>query len=204
MEIAGEEISSRELLKKILRDRPFYDQSGGGVTFSGGEPLCQLEFLREINDLCRSAGIHTALDTSGYYNNREEFIEICSRFNLVLYDLKLLDKRKHIKYTGVGNDIILKNLQELAMQHENVRIRYPLVQGVNDADEDIIALSGFLADLKQIQNIDILPYHSMAKEKWKKVGLDYKLKNIKKLTKDRVKLIVMKLEKSGLNIQIGG
>lgn len=172
-EMSGRYESVDALLQVIEDERPFFDQSGGGVTFSGGEPLLHAEFLVEILDACGRLQIHRTVDTCGLAKT-SSLLEVAKRTDLFLYDLKLMDPDRHRKWTGAGNKRILKNLRALAASGAEIQIRIPLIRGVNDDDENIEATAAFIADLPgPARKISLLPYHDVAAGKFAKLGRDY-------------------------------
>ena len=144
IEISGKVSSVAEIIHEIEKERVFFDQSGGGVTFSGGEPLLQPEFLIELLDECGSRGIHRAVDTAGFVNT-DIILEVARRTDLFLYDLKMMDSEKHRKWVGVPNEKILENLKALSGTGAKIIIRIPLIGGVNDDTENIEATARFVA-----------------------------------------------------------
>jgi len=173
-EMSGRYETVSELIRVIENERPFFDQSGGGVTFSGGEPLLYPEFLTEILDACGRLKIHRTIDTSGLASTRN-FLEVAKRTDLFLYDLKLMDSDRHKQWTGVGNKRILQNLQTLAKTGAEIQIRIPLVKGVNADEENIEATATFVAALAgPRKTIKLLPYHNLAEGKSAKLGQEYK------------------------------
>jgi len=139
-QMIGRRMRVEQLVAEVLKDRIFFDESGGGVTFSGGEPLMQPEFLAQVLRACRAEQVHTALDTCGYAE-RDQLLELAGMCDLVLYDLKCLDDRRHQQQTGVSNQGILDNLEALAEQHANIWIRVPLIPGLNDQPEELEAMA---------------------------------------------------------------
>lgn len=202
LELVGKTYTSRELLKEIEKDSIFYYESNGGVTFSGGEPLVQIDFLREMLELCKESDIHTTLDTSGYsaWENIESIID---NVDLFLYDLKLMDEEKHKKYTGVSNKLILENLKNISDRGKRIFIRIPVMAGINDDDENINSTIDFIKTLN-IEQVNLIPYHDMGKDKYGRLGLEYKLKDLKKPSEERVEELKAKFEKSGFKVKIGG
>lgn len=172
-EPTGWEMTTEQLLHEIQKDIPFYDQSDGGVTISGGEPLCQPEGLLALLQGCAALGIHRTVDSSGFAPTAT-LLRIAQYTDLFLIDLKQMDTRRHRQYTGVANDLILHNLQKLAENGQPVRVRIPLIPGVNDDEINIRATGAFAAGCKSVQGIDVLPYHPSATAKYKKLGLEYK------------------------------
>lgn len=157
----GRSIAPEGLIHLVERDRPFFEQSGGGVTFSGGEPLMQPEFLRECLELCKSRGLHTAVDTSGYASARS-LLGLLLATDLVLFDLKIIDPAEHAAYTGVDNAGILENLKLLDEKGAQIWIRVPFVPGITGSDENIEAIGEVVSRLKNVSRVSLLPYHGLA------------------------------------------
>jgi pyruvate formate lyase activating enzyme len=162
--MAGREMTAAEVVAGIERDRVFYEESGGGATFSGGEPLLQFDFLMESLEGCRAAGIHTALDTCGQAP-RERMVAAGTRADLVLYDLKCVDAERHRAATGAGNADILGNLRALAEAGVALWLRVPLVAGFNDGDEDARETAALAAALPGVRRVSLLPYHALGTHK---------------------------------------
>jgi len=172
-EMSGRYESVTDLLEVIENERPFFDQSGGGVTFSGGEPLMYPEFLKEILDACGRLQIHRTVDTSGLASTKN-LLDVAKRTDLFLYDLKLMDSKKHKEWTGAGNKQILKNLKALAASGADIQIRIPLIKGVNADDGNIEATAAFVAALSgPRKKVSLLPYHNVAGGKFAKLGQEY-------------------------------
>lgn len=163
-EVIGYKQTADEVVSVVQRDIPFYDQSGGGVTFSGGEPLMQTAFLVELLDRCKQKHIHTCIDTT-CYAKPEDIQSVIPLTDLFLCDIKHMDSQKHRSMTGVDNDIILENLKRLASASKTIYIRVPIVPGFNDDNENIAATADFVRSLGVIDRIDILPYNSGGTEK---------------------------------------
>ena len=168
-EICGKEYTAEELLKVILKDKAFYDASGGGVTFSGGECMLRIDFLAEILRLCKENGIHTAVDTAGHVPF-ESFARILPHTDLFLYDVKCLDRETHKKFVGVSNDRILENLTKLFSAGAHVLIRIPVIPSVNDSEEEMEAIAAFLRSAGKPQGVELLPYHRMGEHKYTALG----------------------------------
>lgn len=160
----GRTVTVDEIMETLGKDEIFYDQSGGGVTFSGGEPMMQLGFLKRLLEKSRMAGLHTAVDTSGYAA-RSDFESICELVDLFLYDLKIIDPKKHVEYTGVANEKILDNLTWLSGQGQKIIIRMPLIPGITDTDENLADLTATLKPLGNIRKICLLPYNKLGEDK---------------------------------------
>ncbi|MBL8965973.1 MAG: glycyl-radical enzyme activating protein [Spirochaetaceae bacterium] len=180
--LVGRSMSVEEVLAEIAGDRPFYDESGGGATFTGGEPLAQGAFLLELLAACRAEGIATAVDTSGHAPEAT-VLAAAGLADLFLYDLKLVDRERHRAATGVPNDLVLSNLAALARIGAPLRVRYPLVPGFNDAEADLAAAADLLRDLAASGGprwpVDLLPYHDSARGKYRLWGLPYPLPDTK-------------------------
>ncbi len=169
-EVIGREVSTEELMVEIKKDIIFYDQSGGGVTLSGGEPLMQEAFLIEILEACKNNRINTAVDTSGYAP-WEMFERMIGLVDIFLYDLKILDDEDHKKYTGVSNELILDNLTRLSEKKNKTIIRIPMIPGITDTEVNLESLAGFLDPLKNIFEIDLLPYNKLREDKLRRFNL---------------------------------
>lgn len=169
--IAGKRLTSDELAGRILKDADYYRTYGGGVTFSGGEPLLQAGFLTEV--LRKLPDVHKAIETSGYADP-ETFEHVLKEIDYVMMDIKLMDDKMHRKYTGVSNERILHNAQILMKSEKPHRLRVPLIPGVNDTEENLEALARFVSSFNPDTRIELLPYHKTAGAKYETVGLEYK------------------------------
>lgn len=166
-----------EIMRLVLRSRPYFRSSGGGLTFSGGEPLLQSEFVREVFRQCRQHGIHTAVDTS-LYVGKDKVLKILPYTNLFLADIKQMNKEKSLELVGASNQANLQNLQLINAHRVETWIRYVIVPGYTDAHEDITALAELIAGLESVIRVDLLPYHSLGSHKWKMLGLKYQLAQV--------------------------
>ena len=169
--IVGEKLTSEELVAKIRKNSDYYRRYGGGVTFSGGEPLMQAEFLLEV--LTEIADLHCALETSGYCE-AEKFKAVISHMDYVMMDLKLMNPSKHRKYTGVHNSAILQNARILCEGEIPFIIRIPVIPGVNDNEENYRETARWIAGAKYLVKVELLPYHKTAGAKYAMVGKEYK------------------------------
>ena len=167
--VCGKEHTVDEVLKEVLKDQAFYETSGGGVTFSGGECMLQIDFLAEILKKCKENGIHTAVDTAGHIPF-ESFEKILSYTDLFLYDIKIFDSQKHKQYVGVGNELILENLKKLFERKAKLWIRIPIIPDVNDSIEEIQKIKDFLKTNGTPEKIELLPYHAMGENKYRAIG----------------------------------
>ena len=169
-ERCGYEIDAEALAEKLRRDEEIFRDSGGGVTFTGGEPLAQVDFLCEVLDLL--GDIHTAVETSGYAS-AEAFERVLDRVDFVLFDIKLADSSLHKRWTGVGNELILANLKTLCASGKPFVARVPLIPGVNDSAANMEATAELLVGTKGLVRVELLRYHKTAGAKYPMVGLDY-------------------------------
>ena len=167
--VCGKEHTVDEVLKEVLKDQAFYETSGGGVTFSGGECMLQIDFLAEILKKCKENGIHTAVDTAGHIPF-ESFEKILPYTDLFLYDIKIFDSQKHKQYVGVGNELILENLKKLFERKAKLWIRIPIIPDVNDSIEEIQKIKDFLKTIGTAEKIELLPYHAMGENKYRAIG----------------------------------
>lgn len=167
--IKGKKYTVEEVLDEILSDAPFYENSGGGVTFSGGECMLQIDFLAEMLEKCKENSIHTAVDTAGHvpYASFEKILDLTDIF---LYDVKCFDSEKHKKYTGVGNELILENLAKLLSTGKRIWVRIPIITGVNDSVDEMLTIKNFFNEHGHPEKIELLPYHSMGEHKYDALG----------------------------------
>jgi pyruvate formate lyase activating enzyme len=210
LEMVGQKITPREVLEMAKQDELFYDSSGGGVTFTGGEPLLQPEFLFECLELCKKQSIHTAVDTSGFAP-LETVEKIASVADLFLFDFKHPDPLKHEYYTGVSNKQILDNLLLLdkligiSLTRAEVHIRIPLIPTVNMDEGTLEAIAEFVAKLRNISKVDLLPYHSAGRVKYPKWNMVYKMDTIQPPTKEEIEQASqIFLRKRVCNLHVGG
>jgi pyruvate formate lyase activating enzyme len=182
----------------------FFDQSKGGVTFSGGEPLMQPDYLIKVLDECGKEGIHRAVDTSGFAKT-EILLEVAKRTDLFLYDLKMMDPDKHKKHTGVSNEKILENLRILSESGARINIRFPMIKGVNAGEEDIREMGRFVASLSgEKKEISILPFHNLAEMKHKKLGNTHELIGMEEPTQEEQERAIEIFSEFGLTASVGG
>lgn len=179
----GKQMSVSEIMSDLKSYLPFIESSGGGITVSGGEPLLQIPFLIELFKECKKAGIHTTIDSSGgcYSNSplfQEQLKELLQYTDLVLLDLKQIDKEKHKRLTGLTNEHILTFARYLSEHEVPVWIRHVLVPTISDDEQDLIKLGEFIRSLNNVQKVEVLPYHMLGVYKWEALGLDYPLKEI--------------------------
>ncbi|MCF7934773.1 MAG: glycyl-radical enzyme activating protein [Synergistales bacterium] len=202
-ELLGRQVSAGEIMKEIQKDTLFYDESGGGATFSGGEPLSQPQFLLELLEECGRVGIHRAVDTTGYAAT-ELVLEVAEKTELFLYDLKHMDSDEHTSMTGVSNELILDNLRILSQKGHGVNIRYPLIPGCNDSAEQLQQLSDFVKSLPCRHPISILPYHRAARDKYERLDMRYPMEDTPEPREHEVREAARRLSEQGLYVTIGG
>lgn len=170
LELAGETRTVEEVMSEVVKDEPYYRHSGGGVTFSGGDPVLQTDFLRRLLVSCRELGLHTAVDTAGNY--RWELLEsLLPHLDLVMYDFKVLDPERHRRYIGNDGSLIRENLQRLAATGCPLIVRTPVVGGVNDTVEEIGGIAALLSSMDSLQYYELLPYHALGDAKLQSLGL---------------------------------
>ena len=168
--VVGRERTVADVLEEVVRDKPFYDNSGGGLTVSGGEPLFRVEFVRELFARAKKAGISTAIETSGYAAEGH-VRELMPVTDLWLYDVKGMDPAKHREHVGVDNAVILRNLRMLDRSGAKIILRCPMVPGVNDSAANLKALGELAEELKGVSEVDVEPYVAYGIEKAHKLGL---------------------------------
>ena len=203
IEFIGKTSTVDDVVRKIGRDIIFYDESNGGVTFSGGEPLMQPGFLLELLDACGKLEIHRTVDTAGYADAKI-LMSVAEYTELFIYDVKHMDSEKHKKYTGVSNEQILSNLELLAGHGVNIKVRIPVIPGFNNDNENIDRTGSFISSLPGVSNVNLLKYHDSAIAKYKKIGVKYLLKNVLPSSEHELKSIKKRLGKYGLKVKIGG
>lgn len=179
------EYSAEEIMKVILRSLPYFQASGGGVTFSGGEPLLQAEFVKEIFKRCQKYNIHTAIDTSLYVAT-ETVLDLVPFTKLFLADIKHINNEKSQLLTGANNRCNIENLELINYKQVEIWIRYVIVPGFTDTEDDLFTMADFVSSLENVTRVDLLPYHSLGSHKWKLLGLKYELDNIEAPSSSRM------------------
>ena len=202
-EISGQWMEVDEVMEIIKKDSVYYEESGGGVTFSGGEPLMQFDFVYQMLERCKEMGIHTAVDTCGIAS-KKEFEKILDRVDLFLYDLKLMDENESKLFTGVGSEKTIENLRFIAQKGKEIYLRFPLIPGITDTEHNLEAIKSLMKLLPEIKKLDILPFHNIAENKYHRFKKEYKLKDTPQPTKEYIGKIKRYFEESGLQIGIGG
>jgi pyruvate formate lyase activating enzyme len=201
MEIIGWKATVEELVDKVLLDKPFYDNSGGGATFSGGEPTVQINFLLKLLKALKKENIHTAIETCGYFNG-EKIDDLVKFVDLFLFDIKMIDRHKHRDFTGVNNNKILANFTKILSIVGNKRIipRIPLIPGVNTDLTTIQRIIGFLKRVHYDGHIHLMPYNKLTKTKYEKVGKGDLYKDLGELTDDNLNLITELFEEHSYEV----
>jgi pyruvate formate lyase activating enzyme len=203
LEFFGRYYSVDELFQVIIKDRQFYQSSGGGVTIGGGEPTFQSSFTSAFIKKCRDNHIHIAIDTCGYTSTNGG-MDILKQADLLLYDLKNMDREQHLKMTGMSNEIILSNLQMLDSMGKEIIVRMPLIPERTDSEKNVALTAEFLSGLKSIKRVDIIPFHKYGEIKYQKLGKPYKLVGLQPLSDQRGNEVKQILQRYGLNAQLGG
>lgn len=194
----------QQVMREVLKDKIFYEESGGGVTFSGGEPLYQPEALHELLKSCNHHGLHTSVDTCGYAPWKI-FDKILPFADLFLFDLKLLNPEKHKKFTGVSNELVLNNLEKLLKKQANIELRIPVVPGVNNSRQEIDEMLKYLETLpEKVQKIHLLPYHEIAENKYKKLRMENRMKALTPASGIDIEQYKIQLEAGGYAVSFGG
>ncbi len=202
-ELSGKALTAPELMTELLRDRVYYDESGGGVTLSGGEPLAQVDFVCELLAACRKQALHAAVDTCGAVP-AEALFEASSLTDLFLYDIKHTDPDRHRALTGRGNEQILENLERLAERHDRIWIRVPVVPGQNDDEDNLRAVGAIAARLDAVEQVNLLPYHALDREKRQRLGFTETLGEIAAPSQARLDRLAGLVADRGAAVVIGG
>jgi pyruvate formate lyase activating enzyme len=204
-EEVGKYYNTNDILAIIEKEKVFIDQSKGGVTFSGGEPLMQSDFLLEALMLCKEKGFHTTVDTSGF-STCDGFMKIIPFTDLFLFDIKHLDNQKHIKFTGVSNDEILSNYRLIAESGKDFMVRIPVVPGFNDDDDHLTRLKQFILSEKmdKLKMISLLPYHKIGSSKYKKFNMTNRMEDVEQPSAQKMNELKAFFSDIGIKIKIGG
>lgn len=199
-EIIGKTMTVEEVIKEIEKDNQFYKNSGGGVTFSGGEPSLHYQFLQEIVPKLKEKGIHVAIETTGYCE-WENFWTAVADMDLVLFDLKQMDNKKHEKYAGVSNYLILSNAEKISKLKTTI-FRVPIIPGYNDDTENIQEIVTMLKRIDFKGMVNLLPYHPYGKAKYTKIGKTYNLEEVKVPLKEKMENIASIFKKDNIDVII--
>ncbi len=199
VELAGRTVTVGEIVEEVLKDRTFYETSGGGVTLSGGEPTMQFGFCRALLTELKAAGLHTALDTSGYVP-WERLKELIPLVDLFLYDLKVISPTKHVRWTGVDNRIILSNLRRLSQAGSAIQVRFPVIRGVNSSKRDLEQLAAVVRSLEPTPEVAMLPYHHFAVSKYKRFRKPFAMEGKREFTPAELNAIRSTLRELGIRV----
>jgi pyruvate formate lyase activating enzyme len=197
----GETMSAVQLYKEVMKDEGFYNNSRGGVTFSGGEPLTQPEFLISVLDRLQKASIHVAIETSGYVDWLI-LKRVSEKADLFFYDTKVFDSQQHTALLGVNNAIILENLVKLSDLGKEIIVRIPFIPGYTDGDDNMTGLLKFAASLKKVSKIELLPFHNYGKKKYSSLGRQYPLTELGSAEEHRLEAVVTRGARLGLDIAV--
>ena len=199
----GKDVTVDEIMPEILSDMPYYRRSGGGVTLSGGEVLCQADFARELLRECKENGLHTAIESAAS-TSYSEIEKLLPYLDLYLMDIKHTDAEKHKEYTGVSNERILENARRVAESGVELIVRTPVIPGFNDTAEEIRAISSFARTLPGVREHHLLPYHRLGQDKYAGLGRKYSLADIEPPSREKMEYLLSIAETSGLKCKIGG
>jgi pyruvate formate lyase activating enzyme len=200
--IVGRRLSLDAIMEELRRDRLYYEQSGGGVTFSGGEPLLQPKAAAELARRCRSEGIHTALETAGHVPWRD-IEDLLPWLDLMYFDLKHIDSEAHRRHTGVPLELILENLRRVSECDENLIVRIPVVPGVNATQQTMSRMFAFLAEKTQARCVELLPFHRLGLSKYEGLGLAYAMAEVGNLSGEECASFAEIGRVLGLSVQVG-
>jgi pyruvate formate lyase activating enzyme len=199
--IVGRSMTVQQVMTELLKDEVFFDESRGGVTISGGEPLFQAEFTLALLAACKARRLHTVLDTCGFAPP-EVLSRAAQHVDLFHYDLKLMDSERHFQATGVRNGMILDNLIMLAESGSKIIIRVPVIPGINDDSDNFTEMSAFLAQLG-LRRIDLLPYHRMGSEKYRRLHMASAMEGVEPPATDTMNAIAARFKRDGFQVQMG-
>lgn len=204
IEEVGKYYSVKNIIEILEKDRIFLEQSGGGVTFSGGEPMMQNEFLKEALEGCKKNGFHTVVDTSGYASS-ESYKAIMPLTDLFLFDIKHLDEPKHLEFTGVSNVGIMENLKMILKSGKDVIIRIPVIPGKNDDAGHLSELRKLLAAMKcrNLRKVNLLPFHRIGASKYKRFNLPYRMDDTLQPSQERMRELKEFFSETGIKVNIG-
>ncbi len=196
--VIGQEMTVDEVMKEVEKDTLYYDESGGGVTFSGGEPLMQRAFLRALLIAAKERELHTTVDTCGHVPYTA-FEGVNGWVDLYLFDLKLLDDQTHMKYTGVSNTLILRNLEKLLEQGHETELRIPLIPGITDTDRNIMETITYISTLPSIPPVHLLPYNKIGEGKYERFDIENKLGKLEPQSEHRLLQIIKQFQDAGID-----
>ena len=200
--LVGSRMNTAQVVNEVMQDQAFYTESGGGITISGGEPLLQFDFTYDILARCRELGIHTAIETAANFP-WERVAAILPVTDLVMMDIKHMDSETHRRCTGAPNERILSNARRLGQEAQPLIIRTPIVPGVNDSVEQVSAIASFVAQLPNLLYYELLPYHPMAKSKYRSLDLVYQAEELVSPSREKVAELAAAAEAQGIRVRTG-
>lgn len=199
----GQDVTVPEVMAEVLKDMPYYRRSGGGLTLSGGECLCQPDFSAALLRAAKEAGLNTAIESTACAQY-EQIQKLLPYLDLYLMDIKHIDSAKHKAFTGQPNELILQNARRLAVDAKHLIIRVPVIPTFNDTPEEIAAIAHFANSLPNVHELHLLPYHRLGQDKYAGLGREYTLSHIEPMPKAKVQHLLEVAQTSGLRCQIGG
>lgn len=199
----GQDVTVAEVMKEVLKDRVYYRRSGGGLTLSGGESLCQPEFAAALLRAAKDAGLNTAMESTACAP-MDTIRALLPYLDLFLMDIKHIDSEKHKRFTGRDNHLILQNAKQLALEANHLIIRVPVIPTFNDTPEEIAAIAAFVSEIKPGGEIHLLPYHRLGQDKYKGLGRRYELEGMLPPDDAKMQTLLDTALKFGLRAQIGG
>lgn len=199
----GRDVTVGEVLEEVLKDRPYYRRSGGGITLSGGESLLQPDFALSLLEACHENGVNTAIETTGFADASviERYIE---HLDLFLMDIKHMNSAKHQEFTTKPNEKILQNARLIAEKAKKLIIRVPVIPGFNDTEKEIGEIAAFTASLPNVNEIHLLPYHRMGRDKYEGLGRPYAMGDVPPPTSEKMEQLLRVAENYGLITHLGG
>lgn len=200
LSISGEYRDSEQVFNEVIKDIDFYNVSGGGLTISGGEPLLQTDFVKELLEKCSAYGIHTAIETS-MYADYTDITKILPYTQLVLSDIKAMDDEKHKKVTGVSNKKILDNIKAVSQEKVDMIIRIPVIPDTSDSEENILSTMRFVKDFPNLLHVELINFHKMAQKKYKSLGIEYKAYNLQLITEERMEQLRTAAREYGITVK---
>ena len=198
----GREVTVEEVLAEVEKDRPFYENSGGGMTVSGGEPMLQKDFVLELLKQAKAANLHNAVDTSGHAK-WDDLSEVLAYVDLVLFDMKEMDPVKHKEFTGVDNALILDNARRIRDLGKPMMLRIPVVPTCNGRLDNMQAAAEFFKDFPNIEYVELLPYHRLGESKWERLGKEYRLKGLTTPKEDDLAPLEQPFKDAGMQVRRG-
>ena len=201
--IVGRDVTVGKIMKTIKRDMSYYSRSGGGVTLSGGESLCQPSFAVDLLRACKENSINTAMESTGFakYDIIKTYLPY---LDLYLMDIKHTDSKKHEQFTTRPNEVILENAKKIAANAKKLIIRVPVIPTFNDTEEEILSIARFAESLPNVNELHLLPYHRLGQDKYKGLGRTYELADLVPPTDEKMQTLLAVAQKTRLKCQIGG